>query len=131
MSDPYHEWADRELLDEHTHHPERFARYVVKPEKTMNTKLLSITKRILSAWVAGREAERPKLTDEFLDLMLDSPPTPTDVDRYKTDAEGWKAEAERWRELAESAMAELAKAREAIQLLADTARELNDIVNPA
>jgi hypothetical protein len=38
VSDPYHEWADRELLDEHESHPERFARYVVQPEKTMNTK---------------------------------------------------------------------------------------------
>jgi hypothetical protein len=96
----------------------------------MNEKLLSITKRILSAWVSNREAERPKLTDEFLDLMLDSPPTPTDVDRYRADAEGWKAEAERWRELAESSMDELTKAREAMQLLADTVRELNEIVNP-
>jgi hypothetical protein len=38
MTDPYHEWADRELLDEHEAHPERFARYVVQPTKTMNTK---------------------------------------------------------------------------------------------
>jgi hypothetical protein len=96
----------------------------------MNEKLLSITKRILSAWAGNRESERSKLTDEFLDLMLDSPPTPTDVDRYRADAEGWKAESERWRELAESATAELAKAREAIRLLSNTARELNDVMNP-
>jgi hypothetical protein len=95
----------------------------------MNEKLLSLTKRILSAWVAGREAERPKLSDEFLDLMLDSPPTATDVDRYKADAEGWKAEAEHYREIAQSATTELIKARDAIRLLSDTARELNDVMN--
>jgi hypothetical protein len=55
----------------------------------------------------------------------------TELERYRSDALGWKAEAERWRELAESSMTELAKAREAIQLLADTVRELNDVVNPA
>ena len=38
MSDSYHEWADRELLDEHEAHPDRFARYVVQPNKPMNTK---------------------------------------------------------------------------------------------
>jgi hypothetical protein len=27
MNDPYHEWADRELMDEHEAHPERFAKY--------------------------------------------------------------------------------------------------------
>jgi hypothetical protein len=37
MTDPYHEWADRELMDEHDAHPERFVRYVVQPKKTMNT----------------------------------------------------------------------------------------------
>jgi transglutaminase-like putative cysteine protease len=54
----------------------------------------------------------------------------TELERYRSDALGWKAEAERWREIADSATAELAKAREAMQLLADTVRELNDIVNP-
>jgi hypothetical protein len=90
MTDPYHEWADRELMDEHDAHPGRFARYVVQPKKTMNTEL----------------------------------------ERYRSDALGWKAEAERWRELAESSMTELTKAREAIRLLSETARELNDVINP-
>jgi hypothetical protein len=53
----------------------------------------------------------------------------TDLERYRSDALGWKAEAERWREVAESATAELAKAREAIRLLSDTARELNEVMN--
>jgi len=35
VTDHYHEWVDRELMDEHTHHPERFARYVMQPKKTM------------------------------------------------------------------------------------------------
>jgi hypothetical protein len=37
MTDPYHEWADRELMDEHEDHPEWFVRYVVQSEKTMKT----------------------------------------------------------------------------------------------
>jgi hypothetical protein len=54
----------------------------------------------------------------------------TELERYRSDALGWKAEAEQWREHAESSMTELAKAREAIRLLADTVMELNDLMNP-
>jgi len=81
-------------------------------------RLVDLTKRILSAWVGGRDNERAPLTDEMLDSMLanradgsfvgvheaiDQTPTATqkDVDRYRADAEGWKAEAERWRKVAE------------------------------
>jgi hypothetical protein len=52
-----------------------------------------------------------------------------ELERYRSDALGWKAEAERWREVAESATTELVKAREAIRLLSETARELNEVMN--
>jgi hypothetical protein len=81
-------------------------------------RLISLTKRIISAWVAGREKERVPLTDELLDSMLankadgsfvgvheaiDQTQTATqaDVERYRADAEGWKREADRWRKAAE------------------------------
>lgn len=79
----------------------------------------SLMKRTISAWCGGRENERQKLADEFLDVMMrnhergqvvedikeasaePAAVTQADVDRYRSDAAEWRAEAARWRDAAE------------------------------
>lgn len=114
-----------------------------------NRALMDIAKRIISAWVrtSADSPERRRLIDEFLDLSTlnhglneivravpviepERTTTQADAERYRSDAEGWKAEAERWRRVAEDATAELAKARDAVRLLASMARDLDSVMNP-